>query len=148
MIQFSDLTEEQINIVWNGVGSKHFIVNPHDLVFSEPSKKHDFLYYKGGTEEDRKRADNIYYLESKEIVDSFLSKVMDPSEVSWRKFHLKIIRYLTTFSQGRYFLWASLTVINNIYCFFLSKLGKYSFEYSEKPRETWEEIEDLVLKTS
>jgi len=110
-LQYEDLTEDQINLIWNGVGSSHFFIDPHDLIFKEPSKKHDFYYWRGGTEEHKKEADLIFYKECKE-------KVNEHEGLAW-------LFYSTA-------AWT--------YYQFVKHLGKYSFEYADKPAETWKEI--------
>ncbi len=64
-ISFDNLTKEQQNFfkehIWNGVGSRHFFLNPHDLKFKEASIYHDFYYWRGGPEELRKLADKDFF---------------------------------------------------------------------------------------
>jgi len=114
-LKYEDLTEEQILYCWNGVGSDHFPINPHDLIFKEPSKRHDVLYWIGNTEEDRKRADAWFYVECLEEVE----KYRPPLKWFYR-------------------------LAAEVYCFFLFRLGKYSFEYGDQPARTWEELKARV----
>jgi len=113
-IEFEQLTEEQVNFIWNGVGSKHFFIDPHDLIFKEPSKLHDFLYWRGGNEEDKIKADLIFYKNCK--------------KKCYEHRGLARIFYLSA-------AW--------VYYQTLKLLGKYAFEYGEKA-QTWEEIETRV----
>jgi hypothetical protein len=63
-LELEDLTPEQyqyfIDNIFNGVGSRHFLFNPPDLIFNQAAKRHDFAYWRGGTEEDRKDADRRF----------------------------------------------------------------------------------------
>lgn len=42
-------------------GGKGSMINPPDFLFRASCYKHDALYDKGGTEEDRRRADDRFY---------------------------------------------------------------------------------------
>jgi hypothetical protein len=63
-LSYDSLTKEQKDFfkqhIWNGVGSKHFIIDPHDLIFKEASIYHDFFYWRGGTTQIRKLADKDF----------------------------------------------------------------------------------------
>lgn len=113
-LKFEDLTEEQVRYCFNGVGSDHFPIDPHDLIFREPAKRHDAEYWIGGNEEDRSRCDKLFY-------SSCLSLVRE------RKI------------PARWFCRVALEV----YAFFLFGLGKFAFEYGPKP-QNWEELKSRV----
>jgi len=114
VLQYESLTEEQVLYCFNGVGSDHFPIDPHDLIFKRPAKRHDVLYWIGGDDEDRKYADELFYKECLEEVAK--SKCL--------------------------FRWFYRTAAE-VYCFFLFRLGKYSFEYGPKV-DTWEELKARV----
>ena len=56
-ITISNITQEQLMEVWNGVGSQSFDYKPPTFCFLEASKEHDLRYYIGGSELDRIAAD-------------------------------------------------------------------------------------------
>lgn len=114
-LKFEDLTKEQLDYFCNGVGSAHFPINPHDLIFKSPSKRHDFLYWLGGTDEDRILADEIFYLES-------LLEIGKQKWIPCRLFYFSVLE---------------------LYMMFLRPLGKYAFEYGSK-RESWDELKKFI----
>lgn len=118
-LQYDNLTDEQelffLTHIWNGVGSREFFIDPHDLIFKIPSMYHDFYYFGGGDEERRQMSDWDFYLRCKREV----------LNISWWK---------------RPFLYSAAY----IYYFFLKIGGKYAFEYTDKPAETWEEYMEIV----
>ena len=56
-----DFTPAQIKKLSNGCGSKSSFVPVPEFIFHASCDKHDVLYIIGGTEEDRKKADKIFY---------------------------------------------------------------------------------------
>lgn len=113
-LEFDDLTDEQIAYVWNGVGSDHVPIDPHDLIFKGPSKKHDFLYWLGGDDDDRRQADIEFYWDCK----------------------IECYKYR---SLPRLFFLCALLV----YCAFLFPIGRFAFEYKPKCK-TWDEMKDRI----
>lgn len=117
-LAFEDLTADQINYFWNGVGSDHFLFNPPDLIFKEASKKHDFLFWMGGSEDERKAADSEFYY------------------TCWRatlKNHLQILRPFYFSASWLYY-----------HC--LKLFSKTAWEYcteEEKPK-TWEDLKARI----
>ena len=61
MFSYEDLNTEEKKYLCNGAGRKGFWgwIVP-EFVFTEPSNRHDFKYWQGGSEEDRKIADREY----------------------------------------------------------------------------------------
>ena len=56
--RYEDLTQEEKEEICNGCGGKGGIVTPPHAIFFETScNHHDYGYYKGTTEKDRKRCD-------------------------------------------------------------------------------------------
>jgi hypothetical protein len=112
---YFSFTDKQKNYfdkyIWNGVGSREFFINPHDLIFKEASKHHDAEYFIGGTEEDRILADKAFLHQMHQAV-----------------------RRQSKWKRPFYYLAAS------IYSIFLKKLGKFAFEYTERRAETFEEM--------
>jgi len=61
MLHYRDLTPEQKTKICNGCGGKGGFINPPEFLFHASCDHHDFLYWKGGVEEDRKKADDAFY---------------------------------------------------------------------------------------
>jgi hypothetical protein len=59
MKRYRDLTPEEKAEHTNGCGAKGGWFNPPDFIFTEDCNRHDWLYTLGGSEEDRKLADQI-----------------------------------------------------------------------------------------
>lgn len=114
-LEFEDLTEDQIAVFWNGVGSQHYSVKPPDLIFAEASKEHDFYYWRGGDSSDRKYADTKFYKECKLAANQYFDK--------WYKL------------PG----WLMYCGVAYIYYLGLRNLGSKAFEYKPKVK-TWEEL--------
>jgi hypothetical protein len=113
-ISYDALTQQQKQFfnehIWNGVGSRHFFINPHDLIFKEASVYHDFYYWRGGSNELRVLADK-----------DFLSRCLDK------------IQKLPPKRRPFYYV-AAYT-----YYFFLKTFGKAAWEKGEVCK-TWEEL--------
>ena len=60
-LKYSDLTDEQKEILCNGCGGKSGWLNPPEFLFSASCNQHDFYYWRGGTESDRLEADKAFY---------------------------------------------------------------------------------------
>lgn len=95
----------------NGVGSRSFPINPRDFIFKHASKQHDFQYFVGGNEEERRWVDGLF------LSDCF--KAIGKAPIGKRPFY---------------------TIIAIIYFGFLVALGSYAWEYTDKPAETWDEF--------
>ena len=63
------LTDEQIKKLSNGCGGKGSIVPTPQFLFRASCDKHDVLYTIGGTEKDRRNADEAFYRYMKIDVD-------------------------------------------------------------------------------
>ena len=57
--EWNDLTPREIGALTEGCGVPDF--DPPDLWFHDECRRHDFLYWRGGTREDRREADRIFY---------------------------------------------------------------------------------------
>ena len=114
-LNLEDLPPDQMHTfkteIFNGVGSREFFIDPHDLIFKQAAMAHDFAYWRGGSNEDRKLSDKIYLEDS-----------------------LDAVRRQRKWTRPIYF------VIAYIYYGFLKMLGKYAFEYRERPCESWDEL--------
>ena len=66
MKKFEDLTKEEKDAICNGCGGKGSkIVPPHAVFFRACCDHHDYGYWRGGTEKDRKRCDKMFYMAMK-----------------------------------------------------------------------------------
>ena len=61
MLHYRDLTPEQKKQICNGCGGKGGFINPPEFLFHASCNHHDFFYWRGGKEEDRKKADLAFY---------------------------------------------------------------------------------------
>jgi len=120
-LELNKLTPKQYEYfkthIYNGVGSDHFFINPHDLIFKLAAEAHDFAYWRGGTDEDRVISDKIY------LRDSLSAIRLQPR---WKRIFYYPIAY--------------------IYYFFLTIFGRFAFEYRNAPIETWRELKKAFRK--
>ena len=61
MIKYSQLTDKQKKAICNGCGGKGGWVKPPNFLFKASCNQHDFYYWRGGSEEDRLKADDSFY---------------------------------------------------------------------------------------
>ena len=61
MLHYRDLTQEQKKQICNGCGGKSSFIPVPEFLFHASCDHHDFYYWRGGTEEDRKKADDAFY---------------------------------------------------------------------------------------
>ena len=61
MLKYRDLTPEQKAKICNGCGGKGGFIKPPQFLFRASCNQHDFYYWRGGTELDRKKADDAFY---------------------------------------------------------------------------------------
>ena len=93
MIKYRDLTEEQKKFVCNGCGGKSGWINPPEFLFHASCNHHDFLYWKGGTEADRKAADDAFYEMMKEDI-SECEWYLRPHYHIWAYTYYKSVRLI------------------------------------------------------
>lgn len=118
-LSYDKLTSNQKDFfkkyIWNGVGSSHYTINPHDLIFKNASIYHDFNYFRGGNDELRELADSDFINRS-----------------------LAAVRSQKFYKQP--FYW----VVAYIYYFGLVIFGKKAWEYYEEPADSWSEFMSRV----
>lgn len=118
MLEFDNLTKLQkeffLEFIWNGVGSREF-AKPPQLIFANASVYHDFAYFRGGNESDRKIADKDFF---------------HRSHSSTRKQH--------TYTRPFYY------VMSYVYFYGLKKIGGKAWEYYDAPAQNWKEFLDHV----
>jgi len=61
LLKYKDLTEEQKKFITNGCGGKGGWIKPPNFIFKASCNHHDFLYWRGATEEDFKLANIKFY---------------------------------------------------------------------------------------
>ena len=83
-LKYSDLTEEQKEVICNGCGGKSGWLNPPEFLFSASCNQHDFYYWRGGTESDRLEADKAFY-------EAMLSDIQN--SVWYKRLSYKLIAY-------------------------------------------------------
>lgn len=98
MIRFASITENQkesliANGTLNGCGGKGSFLNPPDWIFTASCYHHDFNYWLGHTEEDRKKADWQFYQ----------AMVYDANQHPWYKKYLYRVIAWTYYKAVRMF---------------------------------------------
>lgn len=84
-LSYSELTDKQKSLVCNGCGGKGGLVKPPNFLFKASCNQHDFYYWRGGTEEDRLKADKAFYE----------AMLVDVSNAEWyNKVQYKAIAYI------------------------------------------------------
>ena len=111
MLRYKDLNSYQKKLICNGCGVKGGWIKPPDFLFHASCNHHDFRYWRGCTEADRKNADDSFYKWMK----------VDVSESKW---------YLKP-----YYHFLAWTYYKAVRLF-----GKKYFNYSDKPK-TLEDLE-------
>lgn len=61
MLKYSDLTPQQKDKICNSCGGKGGLINPPNFIFKASCNHHDFYYWRGCTNSDRKKADKAFY---------------------------------------------------------------------------------------
>jgi len=85
MLRYKDLTPEQKKFICNGCGGKGGWIKPPNFLFRASCNHHDFLYYRGMTDEDRQVADDSFY--------KWMKK--DVAEAAWyKRLHYGIWAYV------------------------------------------------------
>ena len=62
-VRYRDLTQEQKDFICNGCGGKGGWFQPPQFIFNADCNHHDFQYFIGCSEVDRKKADEQFYEE-------------------------------------------------------------------------------------
>ena len=107
MKKYSELTREQKEAICNGCGGKGgFVKPPHKAFFKASCNHHDFGYWKGVTEADKIKCDNLFFKAMRE----------DCRKLSWYNY----IRY-------RPWCWLYYKAVKTI--------GKKFFYYGDKQRD-------------
>ena len=60
-VRYGDLTDEERALICNGCGPKGAVLDAPDWLFEASCDHHDFNYWLGHTEDDRRRADWQFY---------------------------------------------------------------------------------------
>ena len=60
-LRYSDLTIDEKSKICNGCGGKGGWIKPPSFIFKASCNHHDFLYWRGKDESDRKYADKAFY---------------------------------------------------------------------------------------
>lgn len=115
-LNLDDLTPKQykrfMSEIYNGVGSNDVdFIDPHDLIFKKAAEYHDFAYWRGGTDEDRRICDYIFLLHCLEAT----------RKEKW---------YYRPFYYGASY----------VYYLALVLFGRYAFEYKDEPSPHWDHL--------
>lgn len=86
------LTPEEKKEICNGCGGKgSSVVPPHAVFFEASCNHHDYGYWKGGAEEDRKKCDDTFYRMMKKDCDR-LPWYSKPRYKVWCWIYYKAVR--------------------------------------------------------
>ena len=80
ILGWSDLNADERALVANGCGGKGSLIPVPDWLFGASCDQHDFYYWRGGTEDDRRKADWQFYLAMRE--DARLTPWWYPSRLA------------------------------------------------------------------
>ena len=114
MLHYNQLNVHQKAFICNGCGGKGGLINPPEFLFHASCNHHDFLYWRGCIEEDRKLADDKFYELMKLDIES-------------AKWYLK----------PHYHIWA-WTYYKSV-----RLIGKKFFYYGEKPKNMADLISEM-----
>lgn len=131
-MKYNDIPTVLRGLVCNGVGQKGGIINPPDLAFGAAGDRHDWDYWIGGTEQDRKVAD-----------DRFLSNMLRAAKFD--AVDAKEAVFLGDWGQaGRYLMarWV-YPQIARLYAWAVRRWGGTEFNYGS-PRT----LDDLKAKAA
>lgn len=92
MLKYSNLTIEQKKFVSNGCGGKGGWINPPEFIFHEDCNEHDFDYWLGCTEEDRKKKDKAFYKRMKKDIQKYKSFIKKAHYHIWAWTYYKAVR--------------------------------------------------------
>lgn len=93
MLKYKELNSHQKKFVANGCGGKGGLINPPEFLFHASCNHHDFLYWRGCTEEDRKKADDEFY----ELMKNDISRTnwyLKPHYHIWAYTYYKSVRLI------------------------------------------------------
>ena len=119
MVRYRELTTSQKKVIVNGCGGKGSGIPVPNFIFKASCNKHDFYYWRGKTEEDRKTADL-----------AFLSFMLDDANE------------FSFFKRRRYRSWAY------VYYLSVRIFGKKFFNYSDEyktMKDVIREVRDAKL---
>ena len=77
MIRYSDLTQEQKDNICNGCGGKGSWIPVPNFIFKASCNQHDFYYWRGCSEKDRKIADDAFYKYMKIDIEERTTSIVD-----------------------------------------------------------------------
>ncbi len=60
-LRYRNLTDEEKNAITNGCGAKGGFISVPNFIFRASCRHHDFNYWLGNTEDDRRKADRQFY---------------------------------------------------------------------------------------
>lgn len=94
LLHFSTLTKVQISLIANGCGSKSGFIPIPQFIFNASCDQHDFYYWRGGTEQDRLKADNEFYQAMKDdIKDLNINFIKKQWYRFWAYSYYKAVRF-------------------------------------------------------
>ena len=92
MLHYSDLTKVQKQKICNGCGAKGGFINPPEFLFHASCNQHDFYYWRGGSEKDRKKADDAFYKCMKIDIANEKSRLKRLYYTAWAYLYYRAVR--------------------------------------------------------
>ena len=99
MLRYSELTDKQKSAITNGCGGKGMGFKAPQFRFKASCNHHDFYYWRGGEESDRKRADKAFLrlmLEDADTTGDFFTR-------AWNRFGAYTYYFLVRLGGKKYF---------------------------------------------
>jgi len=100
-MKFEYLNPEQVDFIANGCGGKGGWIKPPNFIFFASCKHHDFRYWRGNTEAQRKEDDELFYSWMK--IDIALMKLYE-EDMTWRERAVSILK--VSVKKVHYKIWA------------------------------------------
>lgn len=104
MLKYNQLNKHQKEFIANGCGGKGGWINPPEFLFHTSCNHHDFRYWRGCTEEDRKKTDEEFYKWMKKDIQEYklsFFKILHYKLWAWT--YYKAVR----FAGKKFFYYAS-----------------------------------------
>ena len=120
MLRYSDLSEAQKEFITNGCGGKGGLLKPPNFIFKASCNPHDFYYWRGCTEEQRKISDDKFF----ELMREDIKEIEFSIKEKWHQRYLENIKISAL--KSHYHIWAFS------YYKFVRVGGKKYFYYGNK----------------
>ena len=117
MLRYSDLNIYQKQDICNGCGGKGSIIPVPNFLFEASCNRHDFYYWRGGKEFDRKIADQEFYRIMKRDIRRRKYSVFRPKQLAkliWYKLWAKTYYHSVRLFGKKYFYYGDMRTANDL----------------------------------